>query len=413
MFKSIGKIWNMASNYGIENSMPFSEQKSIRILNQYSIVGMLIASFYSILLLIISAHDLVIYDVNILVVLIFVFLITKRFGYKTGSVFLFIFTPPSLGILNLIYGEVGGHYYFFPIFILAFYIYGKNYKLILLALYLIFLFALSVWLEDKSNPSENAQKFVYYFLHINLLFSFFMSFLFLRLFILEHERNQLEISRQNQLLEKSIRDAERKNIEIENLLKELSHRTKNNLQIISSIMNIQSSKITDENAKQAIAENRNRITSILILHQKLYSDSTLSKVNIKDYLWDLINHLKTAFIERNELKIEVDAEDFFIQINLATSLGLVINELLTNSFKHGAINKDENFIKIESLKLDSNNISIKVKDSGTGIEKMKLDYYETGFGKKLIYTLIKQMDGEIFIGENNENSVKIIIPLLE
>lgn len=239
--------------------MTFGEQKSIRILNQFSAVGIIITIYYSLLLAVLSAPELVVYDLNIGILGVFVILITKKFGYRAGGFFMFITIPISLALLNYVYGNVGGHYYYFSLFILSFYIFGKDWRLVLLGLYLIAFFGLSMYLESTIVPSDNASKLAPFFLYTNIAFAFFIGFLFLRLFVLEHERNQIKISKQNKMLEISVVEAEKKNTEIGILLQELSHRTKNNLQLISSILNIQSFKVKDEKAKQALEEGRNRI----------------------------------------------------------------------------------------------------------------------------------------------------------
>jgi len=412
MIARLAKIWQVISDYGIKPSMSFDEQKSIRILNQFSVVGIIIAIYYTLLLLALSGPELVIYDLNIGILGVCVIVMTKKFGYKTGGVFMLLTIPIPLVLLNYVYGNVGGHYYYFSLFILSFYIFGKNWKLALLGLYLIVFFGISLYFEKTVVPTENADALAPFFLYTNITFTFFIGFLFLRLFVLEHERNQIEITRQNKLLEVTIFEAGKKNSEIQMLLKELSHRTKNNLQLISSILNIQSYKVTDEKARQALEEGRNRIVSILILHQKLYSDKNLTGVKVKDYIIDLVNHLKSAFVSENEIKIDIEADELFIKIDFATSLGLILNEILTNSFKYGIKTSGEKFISVSTHKTESEKIVVVVKDSGTGIEGLYSDNQksESGFGKELIFTLVKQMEGDIIIAENNENSVKIVIP---
>lgn len=415
MITRLAKLWQVFSDYGIKPSMSFDEQKSIRILNQFSIVGIIIAVYYSLLLLALSAPELVIYDLNIGILGVCVIVITKKFGYKAGGVFMLLTIPITLALLNYVYGNVGGHYYYFSLFILSFYIFGKKWKLALLGLYLIVFFGISLYFEKTIVPTHNAKTLAPFFLYTNITFAFFIGFLFLRLFVFEHEHNQIEITRQNKLLEVSINEAGQKNNEIQMLLKELSHRTKNNLQLISSILNIQSYKVTDEKARQALEEGRNRIVSILILHQKLYSDKNLTGIKAKDYIIDLVNHLKSAFVGENEIRIDIEADEIFIKIDFATSFGLILNELLTNSFKYGIKTSGEKFISVSAHKTESEKIVVVVKDSGRGIEGLYADNQESesGFGKNLIFTLVKQMEGDIIIAENNENSVKITIPARE
>jgi len=223
---------------------------------------------------------------------------------------------------------------------------------------------------------------------------------------------QHQIEEKNQLLEKAIGESIEKNEKIKILLKELSHRTKNNLQLISSLINIQSSKITDISAKKALEESRNRIISIALVHKKLYQNDQSTTVSFKEYTKDLINYLTDTFDDiNNPVKIEQDIDDFTINVDSAVTLGLLINELLTNSFKHGFKNSQAKFLKIVIRKISKNKLNICISDSGKGIEKIKESDTNLSFGSKLIHSLVEQMDGQLTINNKNENTINILLLL--
>ncbi len=209
--------------------------------------------------------------------------------------------------------------------------------------------------------------------------------------------------------EKAVIEATQKSEEVKNLLKELSHRTKNNLQLVSSMLNIQANKLKDSEAKTALQEGKNRIASIALLHQKLYISQNLTKVSFKVYIDDLISHLIDIFDDKsNPVEIIKDVDDFDIKIDNANTLGLIVNELLTNSFKHGIISSRENYIKIHIQKLTENQIKISIADSGKGIDSL-IDNIKNkdSFGMELITALVRQMDGDILINANDVNQIII------
>jgi two-component sensor histidine kinase len=192
------------------------------------------------------------------------------------------------------------------------------------------------------------------------------------------------------------------------LLGELNHRTKNNLQLVSSLINNQANKLTDETAKKALLDGKNRIISIALIHKKLYQNEYFTTVSFKDYVDDLISHLVDVFDDRsNPAEIYKDIEDFNINIDNAVTLGLIINELLTNSFKHGLTGAVSRQIRIKIHCISDNDLDIIISDSGTGIEKMFNEKDSETFGLGLILSLVKQMDGTIINDVKGSNSIHL------
>ena len=228
--------------------------------------------------------------------------------------------------------------------------------------------------------------------------------------------NRIEIENKNELLKNSSELAVKKNEKINTLLKELSHRTKNNLQLVSSLINNQASKVEDHNARKALLDSKNRIISIALLHKKLYQNENFTTFSFKGYVDDLILHLKDIYYEKiSQSEIIVEIDDFEIKIDKAVTLGLIINELLTNSFNHGMLNsaEDRKFIKLKIISFQNNLLEIKINDSGVGIEKLFEVKNTKSFGISLIKSLVKQMEGNIYFAENGKNSVRIVLSILE
>lgn len=188
--------------------------------------------------------------------------------------------------------------------------------------------------------------------------------------------------------------------EKEILLKELHHRVKNNLQVISSILNIQSRYISDRGTKSVIVETKNRINSMYLIHENLYKSKDLDYLNVKVYLQDIFNNVVNSFVERNnDIKLFFRSDDILLSNELASPLGLILNELITNSFKHGMPNSmGKKFISV-SLVSENKCLTLSVTDSGPGLrnnpflnpEKIKT------LGMTLIRDLTYQLGGEIHL----------------
>ena len=196
------------------------------------------------------------------------------------------------------------------------------------------------------------------------------------------------------------------------LTKELHHRVKNNLQVISSLLNLQSRNINDPKALAAIREGESRVNSIALMHQKLYQTDTISEVDFKQYTEELIDYLKTINAKPNcSIIIKMMLEDIKLDIDTAVPLGLIINELISNSFKHGFKNKQEGIINISITYTNSSQqqICLIVNDNGVGLPpNINMAKIES-LGLKLINMFTKQLEGTIDISNDNGAYFKIIV----
>ncbi|MCW3076189.1 MAG: sensor histidine kinase, partial [Bacteroidetes bacterium] len=186
-------------------------------------------------------------------------------------------------------------------------------------------------------------------------------------------------------------------LEKEVLLKEIHHRVKNNLQIVSSLLNLQADKIESASAKEKYIESIGRIKSMAIIHELLYRSKNLSTIQIRDYLGELINYISQTYnvkgAIRVDLKLKIEKES--IDINKAIPCGIIINELLSNAFKHAFSSNKKGVIAVEFLETKPNNYKMKVYDNGVGIPgKINLANPET-LGLQLVHSLVEQLDGTI------------------
>ena len=196
-----------------------------------------------------------------------------------------------------------------------------------------------------------------------------------------------------------------KNKENETLLKEVHHRVKNNLQIVISLLRIQNVDSHSEETKEHFRTAINRIMTISMIHRKLYQSGELSEIEFHKYIHALIEDIKDLHAHDNEIEINFSSNLTEIDLNSVVPLGLIINELITNSIKHAFDGDTTKSISISfDLKPDGN-VVLEYFDSGEWKEAS-----ENGFGIELLELLTDQLDGEI---NRNDSTFKIEFPLLD
>ncbi|MGC9516692.1 MAG: CHASE4 domain-containing protein [Methanomicrobiales archaeon] len=193
--------------------------------------------------------------------------------------------------------------------------------------------------------------------------------------------------------------------EKEALLREIHHRVKNNMQIISSLISLQTSEISDENMVKLYQETENRIHSMALVHENLYQSHDLSHINLSNYIENLVDDLVYSY-EKDTFNIESVVEIPKIEVNLETAipLGLIINELVSNSLKH-AFTHGKGKIMVKILIEPSDNLILTVSDNGVGLPG-DIDSIES-LGLRLVKMLVKQLDGTLTIENKTGTKFKI------
>ena len=187
--------------------------------------------------------------------------------------------------------------------------------------------------------------------------------------------------------------------EKEVLLKEVHHRVKNNLQVISSILNLQSSYTDDPRTIELLKESQNRIKSMSFIHESLYQTKNFAGVNFKEYVHNLCNNLLFSYYPKGK-RVFIEQEIADVHLNLDTSIpcGLIINELISNSLKYAFVNQEEGTIHIVvkgGTKKEKDLVTITVNDNGPGLPK-GLDFEDSpSLGLQLVTVLTKQLNGKI------------------
>jgi len=183
-----------------------------------------------------------------------------------------------------------------------------------------------------------------------------------------------------------------KNAENELLLKEIHHRVKNNLEVVSSLLALQSAQIDDQGIKDAMQEGQNRVQSIGIVHQKLYQRNNLAAIEMKDYFLDLSESILDSFGAEDRVTIECAMDQLDVDIDTAVPLGLIVNELLTNTLKYAFPDGQRGKVQIRLNKSLEGILNLEVSDNGVGKSGLTQG---TGFGTQLVSLLTRQLSGSI------------------
>lgn len=222
--------------------------------------------------------------------------------------------------------------------------------------------------------------------------------------ITERKKLERKIKRLNNSLEKKVHDRtidlEKKNREKELLMREMHHRVKNNLQIISSILSLQQNYLSDNKLNDVLQQSVRRIKSMAIIHDSLYSQSNLEEIRLKNY----INRLFGLYIdESRDIKVEVDVPDCALTIAKMVPLGLLMNELIANSIKHAFDDEQKGFIEMKIELSDS--FKMVYRDNGKGMQNKKIKGKVT-FGMELIDTLCADLEADYSFTDDEERGMK-------
>ena len=236
------------------------------------------------------------------------------------------------------------------------------------------------------------------------------------LYIKELEKNQDNQEKLNEKLEKLVEERtahleetmlelEKRNSQNKVLIGEVHHRVKNNLQLITSMLNMQNRQTKNAESKTAISEALNRISTIGLLHEQLYKDENTIDINLRTYIEELWNKLSEAN-GNNVWNFDIQTENIRVNMDIAFKVGVIINELLVNILKYSKPDSDEHVIRL-GLKMDSENLHIEVLDNGKNKDKS----VNEGFGYNLIKILTGESKNPEVLVSDSEFKVKVVLPI--
>jgi len=232
-------------------------------------------------------------------------------------------------------------------------------------------------LEDELNQTRiNQQRYGLWGLGAGIAL---LSFLFYRLF---NQKKQIDI--QNQ--EKEI------------LLKEIHHRVKNNLQVISSLLKLQSRNVTDANTKRVLTEGQNRVRSMALIHQNLYNEDELTGISMPKYLKELAEELIENYTTEHTVQLKMDVDEILLDVDTVVPIGLIINELITNALKYAFVGIDNPMISLV-MKKHSEYLYLEISDNGIGFDQNKQS--DESLGMKLIRSFAKRLKADYQLETSN------------
>ena len=209
---------------------------------------------------------------------------------------------------------------------------------------------------------------------------------------------EMGISRDITELKQSEKELKSSLKEKEVLLKEVHHRVKNNLQVISSILNLQTSYVSDESTLDILKECQNRIKSMSFIHESLYQSKDLSDVSFASYIQNLCSNLHYSYMMRDRaIHMRFDIEEVFLKLDTAIPCGLIINELVSNAFKYAFTGRDKGELLISLKAAGGNEFVLTVEDNGKGIPEGFDIEQSDSLGLQLVITLVDQIRGEMDI----------------
>lgn len=201
------------------------------------------------------------------------------------------------------------------------------------------------------------------------------------------EKNKL-LTQQKVKLEENVE-------EINLLLREVHHRVKNNLQVVTSLLNIQQRSITDQKALEAIQESKNRIESMGLIHRSFYQNTNLGEINSRDYIQNLVKQIFSSYnTDQEKIELELQVADIYLDMDTLVPLGLIINEMVSNTLKH-AFEENESGKLTISLDKEADTYKLEISDDGAGLDDMAKLEQSRSFGLKMVKAFVKKLNGKL------------------
>ncbi|MBP8033138.1 MAG: sensor histidine kinase [Bacteroidia bacterium] len=396
--------------------MEFYQKREARIVNLFALITLLglLIGVSSVLFI---SGDYVISTVLFTTVTSLSILLLNYKLYHNAATYIFVLSiNVTIFILNQQYIDTVGNYlYYFPVIFCVALIHNPVksnsrtaifFSIVLVSFLCSRLIDIPYLKNATITEADNAALLTY---NSVLAFVVTLILVFLVVRLINRQNNEaLALLHKEQEAQKIITQSLK---EKETLLAEIQHRVKNNLAIITGLLNLQTEKAPCEESKLLMIESRNRVMSIAMVHERLYKKDNLSKINLKQYLSELVQELIKSFpIQSKQIQIEEELEKIELEITKAVPIGLIVNEALTNSLKH-AFNSSNQIptIKIK-MQLIYDRIQICITDNGVGFSDTTTRK-ETSLGLSLIESLCDQIDAQVVFKNEEGACVSIVFSI--
>lgn len=253
-------------------------------------------------------------------------------------------------------------------------------------------------LNELTIQRSKQRKFIW----IGSIVILFVGSLILFYYLRRKSRTNALLEEKNAIISKSLQD---KDI----LLREIHHRVKNNLQVVSSLLNLQANYISDDAALEAITEGKNRVSSMALIHQNLYGEQNLTSINCQAYFNDLIENLFDSYnIDEDRIGLSKNIADLDIDVDTMIPLGLIVNELVTNALKHAFKEKNKGGVIEVTLDETNNVLRLTIADNGIGITENQF-WNSDSFGNKMIKAFKQKLNADITVRNRQGTEVCMTI----
>lgn len=389
--------WNNITLIGISENLSLDMQRQIVLTNQLAIVGGITMLVVAIIDFLIAQQFLGIFIAICALTQLLPLLFNKFKQHNTASFFLMITVNLIIFCVSSFCGfDAGVYLYYFPFIVgsaLLFELNGNRIQFsIHFSLVILFLFILNFTKGQLFfNASLNKEAVQLMFIN-NSIASIFLIGYFVYLINKSNQEVKQKLQHIIEQKDKAERILKSSLSDKETLLAEVHHRVKNNLSVVTSLLNLKMDSVTNTHTKQVLLDCRNRVMSMSLIHEKLYRSKNFSDLNFKFYVDELINEIKTSYpLLDKDIKINVVSEDILLDLSTAIPCGLILNELITNSYKHAFVNKKSGEINI-LVSTNNNQVEIIVSDNGIGFNAVADD--SNSLGLILVESLIEQLEGK-------------------
>lgn len=318
-------------------------------------------------------------------------------GYESG-IYLYLFVAPLLVYLLFDFNE-------------------KKQIISLLLMYLLtFLFIYfnkQSFFAESNKLSPEAIKLIYSF---NFCSAFILCFGLVVYFANNNDKYILNLTQHKQMLMQEVtlrtesEELVRKSLkEREILLSEIHHRVKNNLAIISALINMQIENLKEDSSKQIFEETKNRIYAMALIHNLLYQNNSFVKIDFVQYIDKFCSNIIKSYQNKSFIKIEQQIDDVEIDLKMAIPLALIMNELVTNAYKHAFNNSDSGKIIVGIKKLDDKHLKFWVIDNGVGMKEEAIS--SSSMGMNIVNSLVDQIDGKLTYQNKGGCQFEILLPI--
>ncbi|MBL7871685.1 MAG: histidine kinase [Cyclobacteriaceae bacterium] len=266
--------------------------------------------------------------------------------------------------------------------------------------------------KQKESTIKTQQQLISQQRRIQVLFIVGVGLLIvLILILLRTYRNKNKINNQLSALNESLgqknMQLDKRNAENELLLKEIHHRVKNNLEIVSGLLSLQAAQLDHPSAQAVMLSSQNRVLSMGIIHQKLYQKDNLAAIEMKDYFQNLSESIIDSFNELDRITVQCNMPTIKLDVDTAVPIGLIANELLTNALKYAFGEKEAGEIQLRLVTTGQpNELLFQVRDNGIGKQNQG-SIKGTGFGTELVDLLVRQLNGRLSIESGKGTTVNI------